>query len=157
MTKTGVEVDADELEAKLERLAHLADEVEHGASGPICELMRRTAAQRLTEQGAVDTGNLRNSVETVSSEFVVRRSDTVVEMGIQTGVEYAKYIEYGTGPLGDPAVQHTSRMTWAYYDEEGELRIGKSQPPRPFMRPALYENKKAIGAIIAGTIKEVWG
>ena len=51
----------------------------------------------------VDTGQLRNSIE-------VSKQENVVFIG--TNVEYAPYVEYGTGYLGDPSVNHTTRKRW---------------------------------------------
>ena len=146
----------DELDSKLESLMQIADAIEDVAAPQICEVMRRSASQSLTDNGAVDTGRLRDSVESQSSGFVDRKGESVVEIGIATDVPYAQFIEYGTGPRGDPAVPHTTKMAWVYRGDDGELHLAKSQEARPFMRPALYDNRELFGDIIAGTITDVF-
>lgn len=62
----------------------------------------------------VDTGQLRNSIEVSKTEHAVL---------VGTNVEYAPYVEYGTGRRGDPTVAHR-------HDWEGMY-------PQPFLYPAL--------------------
>ena len=49
----------------------------------------------------VDTGNLRNKIFTDNPKDM--------EWQVSTNVEYAAYVEFGTGKLGDPSVPHTSK------------------------------------------------
>ena len=146
----------DELNSKLESLMQITDAIEDVAAPQICEVMRARATRELRASQAVDTGRLVGSIESKSSEFVDCKGETVVEMGIATSVPYAQFIEYGTGPRGDPAVPHTTKMAWVYRGEDGELHVAKSQEARPFMRPALYDNREVFGEIIAGTINDVF-
>lgn len=155
MTEKGFEGTA-ELETRFEALMQIADDIEDDAAPQICTVMRRSAVQKLQSQLAVDTGRLRDSVDSQSCEFIDRKGEDVVEMGIATDVPYAQFIEYGTGPLGDPAVPHTQRMNWVYMGDDGEFHVAKSQEARPFMRPALYDNRKEFQAIIENTIREVF-
>lgn len=88
----------------------------------------------------VDTGNLRDSIHTEA-----RDANTV---SVGTNTNYAAYVEYGTGPKGDPSVPHTTKEFWRYKDEEGNWHTSHGQPPQPFMRTAFAENKdKAVGAV----------
>lgn len=150
------------LSKKLETLSKMADIVERDLAPEFSNQMRITAVRRLSQPSglrnkpAVDTGTLRNSIQDKGAEFVLRTSETTVECGIQTAVEYAPFIEYGTGPLGDPEVAHTQRMTWAYMGADGKIHIARSQPARPFMRPALYDNRETFKDIITGKIREVF-
>lgn len=58
----------------------------------------------------VDTGNLRNKI------FVAH--EKMMEYSVTTNVEYALYVEYGTGQLGDPTVPHTAKESWTYYSDK---------------------------------------
>lgn len=58
----------------------------------------------------VDTGNLRNKI------FLAH--EKMMEYAVTTNVEYAVFVEYGTGKLGDPTVPHTSKESWTYYSEK---------------------------------------
>lgn len=146
----------EELTRKLRSLADLPGYIEQEKAGQIQQLMRTTAVDRLTGQDAVDTGVLRRSVETEACGFTERPSSGVVSVGIRTDVSYAIFIEYGTGPKGDPAIPHTDKESWVYPTDDGGFRTAHSQPPRPFMRPALYENRDAMVDIVKGAVKEVW-
>ena len=153
---TGIEVTgADDISRRLRALADISDTIESETAGEICETMRNTAVRRLTDLEAVDTGFLRNSVETVDADFVERVDETTVSTGIRTTVPYAMFIEYGTGPLGDPEVPHTDKMQWVYPYKDG-FRVAHSQPARPFMRPALYDNRKAFVKILKTAVKDVF-
>lgn len=146
----------EELTRKLRSLADLPDYIEQEKAGQIQQLMRTTAVDRLTGQDAVSSGVLRRSVETEASGFTERPSSGVVSVGIRTDVSYALYIEYGIGPKGDPDVPHTDKESWVYPTQDGGFRTAHSQPARPFMRPALYDNRKVFAKIIKGEIKKVW-
>lgn len=151
---------ADRLGAKLTSLVDIADFVEDECADRIVEVMRATAVRKLTTQGAVDTGLLRASVETDDgyNSFTERNSDTSVSVGIRNDISYGIFIEYGTGPRGDPEVPHTDKMRWVYPtgDPSRPFRVAVSQPARPFMRPALYDNRRVFAEIIRKRLKEVY-
>lgn len=151
-----IEVDAEDVQRKLRSMVDLDGIIERRCADRIQEQMRTTAAQKLTDQ-AVDTGLLRNSIETDDGyNSFVEHPEEGVSVGIRTDVSYALFIEYGTGPKGDPEIPHTSKSSWVYPtgDPEGPFKVAVSQPARPFMRPALYDNRKAFLKIIKDGIKE---
>jgi hypothetical protein len=151
-----IEVDAEDVQRKLRSMVDLDGIIERRCADKIQEQMRTTAAQKLTDQ-AVDTGLLRNSIETDDGyNSFVEHPEEGVSVGIRTDVSYALFIEYGTGPKGDPEIPHTSKSSWVYPtgDPEGPFKVAVSQPARPFMRPALYDNRRAFVKIIKDGIKE---
>jgi len=75
----------------------------------------------------VDTGALRDSITTE-----VKESGSTVVGNVGPHVDYADYVEYGTGRLGDPAAPYAHVETWP------------GMKPQPYMRPALDENKGSI-------------
>ena len=95
----------------------------------------------------VDTGNLRGSI---SSKTKV--DGTTIESICSTNVEYAQYVEFGTGPRGEashegicPDVPVVYRQDgWCYMDDNGEFIYTKGQPAKPFMYPALKNNEENI-------------
>lgn len=93
----------------------------------------------------VDTGALRGSIH---AEKVAP-----LTVSVGTNLEYAPYVEYGTGSLGDPSVPHTAKQTWRYQDEDGNWHISHGMQAQPFLRPAV--NKQEIRNTIATTITEV--
>ncbi len=86
----------------------------------------------------VDTGNLRGSIHT-DVENTAQGAEAIV----YTNVDYAPYVEYGTGEKGDPSVSH--RLGW------------KGSPPHPFMRPALAFNRDSgnIRRVVAAEVRKV--
>lgn len=106
---------------------------------------QRTDADRAVERGLLKAGNkvrnkavllcpvktgaLRNSIQ------VEQPAPLTVTVG--TNLEYAPYVEYGTGTKGDPSVPRTEREQWSYQDEDGNWHTSHGQPAQPFLRPAV--------------------
>lgn len=92
----------------------------------------KAAQQELTMSGAVDTGRLRGSID-----YGVVEADQ--EMQVGTNVEYAPYVEFGTGCYSTVG-GGTSKSSWLYQGDDGETHIGKPMPARPYLKPALEKN-----------------
>ena len=102
------------------------------------------AINNITEQGAVDTGNLRNSLT-----FQMENENTVQ---IGTAVEYAPYVEMGTGIY---ASDGTGRKTpWVYKDGEGNWHTTKGSRPKPYLKPAMADHideyRQIIEKVLSG-------
>ena len=98
-----------------------------------CALVERSAKQKAPK----DTGELRRSI---TSE--VRGTEGVVF----TPLEYAPYIEYGTGLFAENGGRKD--VPWRYQDDKGEWHTTSGQHPMPFMRPALNDNRSKIIEIL---------
>ena len=128
-------------EIKFEGLDELMDSLEglvssaniQGALGKACAVVERAAKQKAPK----DTGALRRSITSK-----VEGSEGV----IFTPLEYAPYIEYGTGLFAEG--KGRSDVPWAYQDDKGEWHTTNGQRPQPFMRPALDENREEILRIL---------
>ena len=84
----------------------------------------------------VDTGQLRNSI--------THRLEGLSAV-IGTNNDHAVYNEFGTGAKGDPSVAHTSKKQWTYYNPRtGRFVTTSGMAPRPFLVPALKNNKDNI-------------
>lgn len=83
----------------------------------------------------VDDGTLRMSI--------THSIDNVKMQGIVgTNVEYAPYVEFGTGIF---AAGGDGRKTpWRYRDVDGTWHFTRGQKPQPFLLPALDNNRKKI-------------
>lgn len=85
----------------------------------------------------VDTGRLQNSItHTVVPEEVA--------VYIGTNVEYAPYVELGTGkyyPGGRPT-------PWAYQDAKGDWHWTAGNPAQPFLKPAVVNHTATYQNII---------
>lgn len=95
------------------------------------------------EKAPKNTGELRRSIE---SEVKKEGLDTIVGY-IGTPLEFAPYVEYGTGLFAENGDGRTD-VPWKYQDDEGNWHTTSGQPPQPFMRPALTENKERVKKII---------
>lgn len=95
------------------------------------------AQVNLTRQHAVDTGNLRNSI----THKVLTDEKKVI---IGTDVEYAPYIEFGTGIYTSGGRQ----TPWAYRDTEGDFYLTRGMRARPFLKPAVTEHKEEYKRIL---------
>lgn len=80
----------------------------------------------------VDTGRLKNSL---THEVVP--DEAMVEVG--TNVEYAPYVEYGTGKFADGGGRQTP---WLFQDSKGEFHITSGMKPNHFLRDALQDHKQ---------------
>lgn len=77
-------------------------------------------------EAPVDTGNLRSSIAYATKER---------EVIIGTNVEYAPYIEFGTGVHAEGGGGRST--PWYYQDSKGEWHKTTGMKPQPFLRPAI--------------------
>jgi HK97 gp10 family phage protein len=81
----------------------------------------------------VDDGVLRASIT-----HEVDENNASVSIG--TNVEYAPYVEYGTG-IYNPEGRKTA---WIYTTPDGETYISHGQEAQPFLQPAVDNNMDKI-------------
>ncbi len=142
---------AAELMSKLKRLGKgkVAEQAVHKGMLQGAKTVQG-AAKQLCIPGKKGGGRLRDSIEIEDVS-----QDTVA---VGTNVEYAVYVEYGTGQLGDPTVPHTTKEYWRYQDEDGNWYTTHGQPPRPYLTPALSMSqtdvKRKVIAQLQKAIKE---
>lgn len=81
----------------------------------------------------------------------LRRSITSKVEGLEgtvfTPLEYASYIEYGTGLFAEVG-NGRKKVPWNYKDDEGNWHSTSGMKPQPFMRPALNNNREKIKKIL---------
>lgn len=124
------------VDAVIERFEGIASgEKIYQAMGKACARVERTAKQAPTPK---DTGTLRNSIQSK-----VEIDGNKVIGTIFTPLEYAPYVEYGTGLFAENG--QGRKTGWAYEDEKtGETIWTRGQKPQPFLRPALNNNREKI-------------
>lgn len=135
------------LEDILKRIDDIADTDNiKVAMGKCCALVERTAKQ--TTNSFRDTGTLTNSIQ---SE--VQSDGWNITGIIFTPVEYAPYVEYGTGLFAEKG--NGRKTPWSYEDEKtGERIFTRGQKPQPYLRPALFENREKITKILEESVKK---
>ena len=66
-----------------------------------------------------------------------------------TPLEYAPYVEYGTGLFSEHPMGGRKDVPWIYRDEKtGEFHATSGRTAEPYMAPALNENREEIIRII---------
>lgn len=127
-------IEFEGLENVLDGIEKLADVSElKAALGKACALVEASAKKNAPK----GTGELRRSI---ASEV----NDT--EGIVFTPLEYAPYVEYGTGLFAEKGGR--TDVPWNYQDDKGEWHSTKGMNPQPYMRPALQENREKIIKII---------
>lgn len=107
------------------------------ALGKACALVEGEAKKKAPK----DTGELRRSI----TSKVENRGGELVGV-VYTPLEYAPYVEYGTGLFAEQGGRKD--VPWCYKDDKGEWHSTSGQKPQPFMHPALNENREQIVKIL---------
>lgn len=108
-----------------------------------CMLVERSAKQK-AKKGK--TGELRNSI---TSKVEVDGDE--LRGVVYTPLEYAPYVEYGTGLFAEEGGR--TDVPWNYQDDEGNWHSTSGMKPQPFLRPALDENREEILRILREGMK----
>lgn len=128
------EIRFEGLEEIVERLDNIVDETKlKQAIGKACALVERSAKQNAPK----GNGELRRSITSK-----VESIDNQVVGTVFTPLLYAPYVEFGTGLFAENGGRQD--VPWCYRDDEGNWHSTSGQPPKPYMRPALEENREAI-------------
>lgn len=125
----------DEVLGTLDGLADMAKF--KAALGKACALVERSAKQKAPK----GNGELRRSI---TSKIEEDAED--VKGVVFTPLEYAPYVEYGTGLFAEEGGRKD--VPWSYQDDKGEWHTTSGMNPQPYMRPALDENRADILRII---------
>lgn len=128
----------DSLLAEFDEMADVSEIV--SAMGKACALVERTAKQKAPK----GNGDLRRSI---SSEVTVEGEQVIGT--VFTPLEYAPYVEYGTGLFAEGG-NGRQDVPWRYQDDEGEWHSTSGMKPHPYMRPALEENRERIIRLLEG-------
>lgn len=94
----------------------------------------------------VQTSRLRNSIDHYVDE-------EELEGYVGTNVEYAVYVEFGTGEFAENGMGR--KGGWVYKDESGEWFFTWGQEPQPYLRPAFRQHKNDIQALAKEIFSEL--
>lgn len=124
----------ENLDAIVKRIEGLADSNNIESSLGKAAAIVEASAKKKAPKG---DGSLRNSITSkVDGDKAI----------VFTPLEYAPYVEYGTGLFAEDGGR--TDVPWNYKDEEGNWHSTSGMKPRPYMRPALEENRNKILSII---------
>ena len=134
----------------------------------LCEKGVEIAKEKVSVHDAIDTGELLNSIDLREGDIIKNGS----QWFIYTDCDYAKFIEFGTGVVGENSPYPTStpiewnyasgktifttidgKTGWYYPTKDGQFRFTEGQPSRPFM----YETTLELREQILEVAKEVFG
>lgn len=90
----------------------------------------------------VATSNLKQSISHDSDE------ETAI---VGTNVEYAPYVEYGTGIHAEGGGRSTP---WRYKDKDGNWHTTSGQKPQPFLRPAIADHTDEYKSLIESYLQD---
>ena len=127
-------VEFEGAEKLIARLEKMSDEAALKKSLETAALLVERSAR---EKAPKDTGALRRSI---------RSKVEGLEGIIYTPLEYAPYIEYGTGLFAEG--NGRKDVPWNYQDDKGNWHSTSGLKPQPFMRPSLDENRQKILEIL---------
>lgn len=131
------------LDGVMDAISDIADGGElKKALGKACALVEGEAKKNAPK----GNGELRRSIESRVEE----NGGDLVGV-VSTPLEYAPYVEYGTGLFAEESGRKD--VPWHYKDEKGEWHTTRGQKPQPYLRPALHENRENILRILKGGLK----
>lgn len=133
----GVSIDSKEVQSNIAQFEKELPDLLGKALEKACLVVENSAKQNCP----VADGQLRQSINhTVEG--------TKGEVG--TNVEYAPYVEVGTGIY---STEGNGRQTpWSYQDAKGEWHTTRGMHAKPFLKPALEENRGRIIDCFKGLI-----
>jgi len=102
----------------------------------------RVLIEGMKTRAAVDTGDMRDSVQSHITESSIQK----IEDEVGPEVKYAIYQEYGTGIYAENG---QGRQTpWVYRRKDGQYITTRGNRPHPFVRPtAINDKDKTVKAI----------
>lgn len=98
-----------------------------------------------TEYCPKDTGNLSQSIDYGLIE-------DNMEMQVGTNVEYAPYVELGTGIYAEEG--NGRKTPWVYKDTEGKWHRTSGMKAQPYLRPALEKHLSEYEDILRDFMQE---
>jgi HK97 gp10 family phage protein len=122
----------------VERIGDVADiEKMKKQMGMACALVVRSAVQKIRK----GSGELQRSITSK-----VDSQDGNIIGTVYTPLEYAPYVEFGTGLFAEQGGRKD--VPWHYKDDKGEWHTTSGQTPKPFLRPALNDNREQITRLL---------
>lgn len=105
------------------------------------EFVKAEWVQNIVNNGVVDLGQYKNSIEVVNIPNGIRVQSNIG--GVGGYLPYPFYQEYGTGIYAESG--NGRKTPWFYFNRKFN-KVIKTQGirPRPCMRPALYNNTDTI-------------
>lgn len=128
-----VEIDEKSLNKELEDLKKQLPEETEKLINDTLNYIRFEIITNITKQGAIDTGELRSSVE-------LKNDKNTGEVAVKA--PHSVYVEYGTGIYAEGGGRTTP---WKYYYPKiNSFVVTSGMRPRPYFRPAVVKGGKYL-------------
>ena len=111
-------------------------------------LIVEASAKALAPVG--DSGELRDKID-----HNVTDGTNGPQAKIGSPLDYAMYVEYGTGEFAENGAGR--KGGWSYQTPDGEWHHTDGMHPQPFLRPAFKRNKDKIREIVGKEFKAKFG
>ena len=111
-------------------------------------LIVEASAKALAPVG--DSGELRDKID---HNVVDTSNGPAAKIG--SPLDYAMYVEYGTGEFAENGAGR--KGGWSYQTPDGEWHHTDGMHPQPFLRPAFKRNKDKIREIVGKEFKSKFG
>lgn len=141
MAKYNVKLESNVSEFKGElarRLPIILDAIGQEAEGDAMETLRNRVGK---SEWYVPTGRLMNSI---THQVVEGDKEDIVYIG--TNVEYAPYVEFGTGIYADDG--DGRKTPWAYKGNDGKIHFTHGMKPKHFLKDGVVKNVKKYNSIL---------
>ena len=111
-------------------------------------LIVEASAKALAPVG--DSGELRDKID---HNVVDTSNGPAAKIG--SPLDYAMYVEYGTGEFAENGAGR--KGGWSYQTPDGKWHHTNGMSPQPFLRPAFKRNKDKIQEIVGKEFKAKFG
>lgn len=111
-------------------------------------LIVEASAKALAPVG--DSGELRDKID---HNVVDTSNGPAAKIG--SPLDYAMYVEYGTGEFAENGAGR--KGGWSYQTPDGKWHHTNGMAPKPFLRPAFRRNKAKIQEIVGKEFKAKFG
>ena len=111
-------------------------------------LIVEASAKALAPVG--DSGELRDKID---HNVVDTSNGPAAKIG--SPLDYAMYVEYGTGEFAENGAGR--KGGWSYQTPDGKWHHTNGMSPQPFLRPAFKRNKDKIREIVGKEFKSKFG
>ena len=141
------------LDKVLDRLNNMSD----NSAGALKQQYMKIAEDIASDARSLaptDTGHLKQNI----FSRVFEENETIVGE-VYSDVEYAAYVEFGTGSVGESAGLQREGLTlayrqtpWRYRDEEGNWHYTHGMKPQPYLYPAMKNHEDSIKELSKGAV-----
>lgn len=149
------------LEGFIDRLNKLGRDVDTIVDSSVKDSalqIQKAAENNIQNMSVLYNGHIYDAKETgqLQREIHTERLG-LCRYGVGTFVEYAPYVEFGTGSAGDPVVAHNTSDICARRSSKDPDALPKlvhfaPRPPCPFLRPAFELYRNAVSKEIRNAI-----